>query len=192
VAGRAVRRRRLAGVRALTRGFETERLRLREWRPEDRAPFAALNADPEVMRWFPGALSRAESDALADRIAAGLSDRGWGLWAVERMRDQEFLGFTGLAPVDFEAPFAPAVEIGWRLARSAWGEGYATEAARRVIRHAFEAMELAELVSFTAVGNERSWRVMERLGMRRDGEFDHPRLPEGHPLRRHVLYRLAR
>jgi RimJ/RimL family protein N-acetyltransferase len=181
----------VAGVRALTRGFETERLRLRDWRPEDRAPFAALNADPEVMRWFPAPLTRAQSDAFADRIAARLDDRGWGLWAVERMRDQAFLGFTGLARVDFDAPFAPAVEIGWRLARSAWGEGYATEAACRVVRHAFEAMELAELVSFTAVGNERSWRVMERLGMRRDGEFDHPRLPQGHPLRRHVLYRLA-
>jgi RimJ/RimL family protein N-acetyltransferase len=188
VAGGRVR---VARVRALTLGFETERLRLRDWRPEDRAPFAALNADPEVMFWFPAPMSRAESDVLADRIQAGLDDRGWGLWAVERIADQRFLGFTGLAPVDFEAPFTPAVEIGWRLARSAWGEGYATEAARRVVRHAFEAMELPELVSFTAVGNERSWRVMERLGMRRDGEFDHPRVPDGHPLRRHVLYRLS-
>jgi RimJ/RimL family protein N-acetyltransferase len=176
----------------LTLGFETERLRLRGWRPEDREPFAALNADPEVMRWFPAPLSRAESDALADRIEAGLNDRGWGLWAVERMHDQAFLGFTGLAPVNFDAPFTPAVEIGWRFARSAWGEGYATEAARRVARHALGPMELPELVSFTALGNERSWRLMERIGMRRDGEFDHPRLPVGHPLRRHVLYRLAR
>lgn len=179
----------MAGVRALT-GFETERLRLRTWRREDRAPFAALNADPEVMRWFPAPLSRAESDAFADRIARGLQDRGWGLWAVERRSDQAFLGFTGLAPVTFAAPFAPAVEIGWRLARHAWGHGYATEAAQRVVEHALGPLELPGLVSFTAVGNVRSRRVMERIGMRPDGEFEHPALPEGHPLRRHVLYRL--
>jgi RimJ/RimL family protein N-acetyltransferase len=176
----------------MTTGFETERLRLRGWREEDRAPFAALNADPEVMRWFPGTLSRAESDALADRLQAALEDAGWGLWAVERMADQEFLGFTGLARVDFEAPFAPAIEIGWRFARDAWGHGYATEAAQAVARRALGPMELPELVSFTAAGNTRSRAVMERLGMRQDGEFDHPRLPAGHELRRHVLYRLAR
>jgi ribosomal-protein-alanine N-acetyltransferase len=136
-------------------------------------------------------LSRAESDAFADRIDAGLRDRGWGLWAVERRSDRSFLGFTGLAPVDFEAPFTPAVEIGWRFARAAWGQGFATEAARAVAAHALGPMALPELVSFTVAGNTRSRRVMERIGMRPDGEFDHPRLPPEHPLRRHVLYRLA-
>ena len=171
------------------RELRTERLLLRGWRESDLEPFAALNADPQVMRYFPAPLSREESDALAARISASLAERSWGLWALER--DGVFIGFTGLAVPRFEAHFTPAVEIGWRLARSAWGSGYATEAASTVLRFAFEDLGLEEVVSFTAVQNRRSRAVMERLGMVRDeaGDFDHPALPAASPLRRHVLYR---
>jgi RimJ/RimL family protein N-acetyltransferase len=173
--------------------LRTERLLLRPWRAEDRAPFAALNADPEVMRWFPATMSLQESDAFVDRIELGFEhDDGWGLWALELQATGSFIGYTGLARVNFEAAFAPAVEIGWRLARGAWGHGYASEAARAAAAFAFDTLALDVLVSFTAVGNERSRSVMRRIGMTHDhaGDFDHPRLPEGHPLRRHVLYRL--
>jgi RimJ/RimL family protein N-acetyltransferase len=172
--------------------LRTDRLSLRRWRLADRAPFAALNADPEVMRWFPATLSRRESDELADRIEAGFERDGWGLWALEERASGRFVGFTGLARPGFEAHFAPAVEIGWRLARDAWGRGYATEAAGAATTFAFEVAGLDTLVSFTAEGNARSRAVMRRLGMRHDPaeDFDHPGLPPGHPLRRHVLYRL--
>ena len=171
--------------------LRTERLLLRTWREEDRAPWAALNADPEVRRWFPSVLDRAASDAEMDRHAAALDERGWGLWAVEVVDGDPFIGFVGLAPAPPLAPCAPAVEVGWRLARSAWGRGYAPEAARLVLDHAFGVLGLDEVVSFTAVGNQPSRRVMEKIGMVRDeaGDFDHPNVPEGHPLRRHVLYR---
>ena len=171
------------------RELRTERLLLRGWLESDLEPFAAINADPEVMRWFPATMSRSESDALAARASASLGERGWGLWAVDR--DGEFLGFTGLAVPRFEAPFTPAVEIGWRLARSAWGNGYATEAATAVLAFAFRELAIGEVVSFTAVGNVRSRGVMRRIGMVRDaaGDFDHPAVPESSPLRRHVLYR---
>jgi RimJ/RimL family protein N-acetyltransferase len=170
-------------------GLRTERLLLRGWRESDLRPFAALNADPEVMRYFPARLSREESDAMVARVSASLAERGWGLWAVEH--HGEFLGLTGLAVPQFEAPFLPAVEIGWRYARSAWGRGYATEAAQAVLAFAFHELRLDEVVSFTAVENRRSRAVMERLGMEHDAadDFDHPRIPEGSPLRRHVLYR---
>jgi RimJ/RimL family protein N-acetyltransferase len=170
----------------------TARLVLRRWRPEDRAPFAALNADPAVMEHFPAPLTRAESDVLVDSIEARLERDGWGWWAVEQ--GGMFIGFTGLSRVTFEAPFTPAVEIGWRFARSAWGHGYATEAARAAAAFAFGELALDGLVSFTAAGNTRSRAVMERLGMRRDpgADFDHPSVPAGHVVRRHVLYRLVR
>ncbi len=173
--------------------LRTERLLLRAWRTSDREPFAALNADPEVMRHFPAPLSRAESDALADRIEAQHADAGWGLWAVEELAGGRFVGFAGLAWTDFESHFTPAVEIGWRLAREAWGNGFATEAARASAAYAFDVLGLREIVSFTTVGNERSRAVMRRIGMRHDpaDDFDHPRISAGHPLRRHVLYRLA-
>ena len=168
---------------------------LRPWQQSDREPFAALNADPDVMRYFPAPLTREQSDAFVDRITAALGQQGWGLWALEERATGRFLGFTGLAPVPFDAPFTPATEIGWRLRRDAWGHGYATEAARAVLAYAFapEGVGLSEVVSFTAVANARSRAVMARLGMHRDAadDFDHPRLPEGHPLRRHVLYRIA-
>jgi ribosomal-protein-alanine N-acetyltransferase len=174
--------------------LSTERLLLRRWSARDRAPFAELNADPEVMRYFPAPLTQQESDALADRIEAGLAREGWGLWALEQRSSGQFLGFTGLARPGFEAHFTPAVEIGWRLARNAWGQGLATEAARAAARFAFEELELPALVSFTPASNARSRAVMRRLGMSHDavGDFDHPALPVAHPLRRHVLYRLPR
>jgi RimJ/RimL family protein N-acetyltransferase len=171
----------------------TERLLLRRWRSADRAPFAALNADAEVMRHFPAPLTAAQSDALIDQIEFGLERDGWGLWALELRTTGSFIGFTGLARATFDAHFTPAVEIGWRLAREAWGHGYATEAARAAARFGFEDLALDELVSFTAVANLRSRAVMRRLGMTHDPaeDFDHPRVPEGHAARRHVLYRLA-
>lgn len=174
--------------------LRTERLLLRPWRDADREPFAALNADPEVRRHFPSTLDRAESDAEADRHAERLVRRGWGLWAVEVAGGDAFIGFIGLAPAPPLVPFNPSVEIGWRLARSAWGHGYAPEGARAVVDHAFGVLGLDELVSFTAVGNTPSRRVMEKIGMTHDpaDDFDHPNVPEGHPLRRHVLYRLRR
>lgn len=176
----------------MTDTLSTTRLRLRRWRDKDRGPFAAMNADARVMEFFLNTLSRAESDALADRIEAHFRDRGFGLWAVE-VPTAGFIGFTGLSVPRFEAPFMPCVEIGWRLAVEHWGKGYATEAARLALGYGFETLRLSEIVSFTATTNLRSRAVMERLGMCRDpaDDFDHPALPDGHPLRRHVLYRLA-
>jgi len=174
--------------------LRTDRLFLREWRDADRAPFAALNADPEVARYLPTPLDRAASDALVERMVAHWGEHGFGLWAIERTDDGALIGFTGLYRPSFEAHFTPAVEVGWRLAREAWGAGYATEAARASLRFGFETVGLDEIVSFTVPANLRSRRVMERLGMHRDpdDDFDHPRLPPGDPLRRHVLYRLRR
>ena len=170
----------------------TPRLRLRPWRESDLAPFAAMNADPLVMEHFAAPLSRQESDAYARRMQAAIEERGWGNWALEVIGGEPFVGFTGLSAPSFEAHFMPCTEIGWRLARSAWGQGLATEAARAALDFGFGELGLAEIVSFTALGNARSVAVMERLGMRRDGEFDHPRFPDGHRLRRHVLYRISR
>jgi RimJ/RimL family protein N-acetyltransferase len=169
----------------------TDRLVLRRWIADDLEPFAALNADPEVMRYFPKTLSAAESDAMVERIEARFDTEGFGLWAVEH--DGRFLGFTGLSRPRFEAAFMPAVEVGWRFARSAWGHGYATEAARAAVAFGFDTLGLDEIVSFTTVGNELSRAVMRRLGMTHDpaDDFDHPALPR-HPLQRHVLYRLPR
>ena len=174
--------------------LETERLRLRHWRDEDREAFAALNADPQVMRHFPAPLERAHSDALLRRIAADLDERGWGLWALEERASGAMLGFTGLAPVAFAAPFTPAVEIGWRLVRSHWGRGLAGEAARAALAFAFTELSLDEVVAFTSAGNRRSRALMRRLGMTHDraDDFEHPLLPAGHPLRAHVLYRRVR
>jgi len=173
--------------------LRTERLLLRGWRDSDLAPFAAMNADPQVMRHFPSALDAAASDAMARRIQAQVQRVGYGLWAVEVPDVAPFIGFVGLAEPRFEAPFTPCVEIGWRLAAAHHGRGYATEAARAVLRFAFERAGLPEVLSFTAPVNVASRRVMEKLGMRHDpaDDFDHPRVSQGHPLRRHVLYRIT-
>lgn len=172
--------------------LETARLTLRQWRPQDRAPFAALNADPEVMAYLPHCLSRAQSDHLSDRCQALISEHGWGFWALERQQDGAFLGFVGLHMPDAALPFSPCVEIGWRLATRYWGQGYATEAAMAALHFGFTTLGLAEIVSFTVVGNRRSRAVMERLGMVPDPQtFNHPALAEDSPLRRHCLYRLS-
>lgn len=174
--------------------LRTARLLLRPWRDDDLAPFAALNADPRVMEHFPSTLSRSDSDALAGRIRGSFGEDGLGFWAVEVPGVAPFIGFTGLAHPSFVAPFTPCVEVGWRLAAAHWGRGYATEAAEAAVGAGFGALGLGEIVAFTAPVNVRSRRVMEKLGMQRDlaGDFDHPRVPDGHPLRRHVLYRLGR
>lgn len=172
--------------------FDTERLRLRQWRAADLVPFAALNADPQVMEYLPDLLTRQASDELVQRIQTEIEQRGWGFWAVEVKGGAPFIGFAGLHVPAAALPFSPCVEIGWRLVAAHWGQGYATEAARGALRVGFELLELAEIVSFTTVNNRRSSRVMERIGMHYSGEFEHPGLSEGHPLRPHVLYRLER
>jgi RimJ/RimL family protein N-acetyltransferase len=172
--------------------LSTPRLRLRPWRESDLAPFAAMNADPRVMEHFPACQTREESDASARRMQAAIESQGWGQWALEVIDGAPFIGFTGLARKTFEAPFTPCHEVGWRLAPEAWGRGYATEAARAAIAFGFGELGLAEIVSYTALGNARSIAVMERLGMRRDIEFDHPLLPPDCRVLRHILYRLPR
>ena len=168
------------------------RVLLRSWRDADHAPFAALNADPAVMEHFPATQTAEQSDALIRRIQALIDERGWGSWAVEV--DGQLAGFTGLTRPAFSAHFTPCVEIGWRLARPFWGHGYASEAARLALAFGFETLGLDEIVSFTATTNTRSQAVMQRLGMQHDpaDDFDHPSLPAGHRLQRHVLYRLPR
>jgi RimJ/RimL family protein N-acetyltransferase len=174
--------------------LRTERLVLRGWRPPDREAFAAMNADPRVMEHFPGTMTPAESDAFADRIDEHFAQHGFGMWAVEAPGEVGFAGFVGLAVPRFEAHFMPAVEVGWRLAAEWWRRGYATEAAREALRFGFTEAGLAEIVSFTVPANEPSRAVMRRIGMTHDaaGDFDHPALPPGSHLRRHVLYRLSR
>jgi RimJ/RimL family protein N-acetyltransferase len=174
--------------------LRTERLLLRRWRESYREPFAALNADPLVMRHFPAPLSREESDAFVERIEAEFRERGFGLWAIEVRTSGDFAGMVGLHVPGFEAHFTPAIEVGWRLDQRHWGRGYATEAAFAAVSFGFEQPALDEIVSFTVPANLPSRRVMEKLGMTRDPaeDFDHPRLPEGHAERRHVLYRLSR
>ncbi len=174
--------------------LHTRRLLLRRWLDRDRAPFAAMNADPRVMEHFPSRLTREQSDAMIGRIEQLFETRRFGLWAVEVRSSGQFAGFIGLSMPRFEAPFTPCVEIGWRLAAEQWGRGYATEGAQRVLRYAFEEAGLRSLVSFTVPANRASIRVMEKIGMQHDpaDDFDHPSLPADSPLRRHVLYRLSR
>jgi RimJ/RimL family protein N-acetyltransferase len=172
---------------------KTARLHLRQWHDDDLARFASLNADPEVMRHFPAPLEATASDAMARRMQAHLAEFGWGNWAVERLDTGAFIGFVGLSLPRAPLPFAPCVEIGWRLARAHWGQGFATEAAREALRIGFVQFGFAEMVSFTALTNLRSIAVMERIGLRRDPlDFEHPSVPVGNPLRPHCLYRLAR
>ena len=165
---------------------------MRWWKQEDREPFARMNADARVMEFFPKTLTREESDATADWIESSFAKHGFGLYALEFRETGEFIGFTGLAVPAFDAPFMPCVEVGWRVAFDHWGRGLATEAARAALRHGFEELGLTEIVAFTVPANERSRMVMEKIGMTRDpkADFDHPRIPEGSALRRHILYRV--
>ena len=173
--------------------LQTERLLLRTWHEEDREPFAALNADPRVMEHFPKLLTREESDAAVDRIAAHFQQHGFGWWAVEIPGIVPLAGFIGLAVPRFEAAFTPCVEIGWRLAADFWNRGYATEGAKAALEFGFGPLGMQEIVSFTVPANLRSRRVMEKIGMRHcpEEDFDHPLLPAGHSLSRHVLYRIC-
>ena len=172
--------------------LQTARLHLRRWVPSDLEPFAAMNQDPEVMRYFPALRDRAESAASMERIEASFDAHGFGFWAMD-LAGAGFIGFCGLAVPGFSAPFMPCVEIGWRMARAHWGQGYATEAAQASLADGFTRIGLTEVVAFTAEGNLPSRQVMERVGMTRDlaGGFDHPSVSPGHALARHVLYRLS-
>ena len=174
--------------------IETPRLILRRWEETDSEPFAKLNSDPAVMEFLLKPLSREESDAMIGRIEAHFTEHGFGLWAVETKGTGELIGFTGLSRPNFETQFTPCVEVGWRLAKSHWGHGFATEAAQAALNFGFHKADLKEIVSFTVPTNKQSIAVMKRLGMRRDPkeDFEHPRVPEGHALRPHVLYRLKR
>ena len=174
--------------------LHTERLLLRTWQPADLPGFAALNADPQVMRHFPSVMSRAQSDAMARRMQAHFVQHGFGYWVLERREQPGLIGVLGLQRVNFDAAFTPAVEIGWRLQQAHWRQGYALEAATAVLACAFAQVQLAELLAFTVPANLPSQALMQRLGMQRNphDDFDHPLLPEGHPLRRHLLYRLSR
>jgi ribosomal-protein-alanine N-acetyltransferase len=172
--------------------LETERLILRRWKDSDREPFAAMNADPRVMEFFPDTLTREESDQLIENIENHFDNRGFGLFATALKAEGQLIGFIGLHVASFQAHFTPCVEIGWRIATPYWGKGLATEGSREVIRFAFDRLKLESLVSFTVPENVASRRLMEKLGMTHNPaeDFDHPKLPPGHRLRRHVLYRL--
>jgi len=178
----------------IPREIRTERLLLRRWLPADVEPFSAMNSDPRVSEYLPTPLSRPESESFIARIRGHFEKQGFGLWAVEIPGVAPFAGFVGLSTPRFEAHFTPAIEIGWRLAAEHWGRGYATEGARAVLAFGFDELRLEQIVSITVPANARSRRVMEKIGMTCDpaDDFDHPLLPEGHPLRRHVLYRIAR
>jgi 3-dehydroquinate dehydratase / shikimate dehydrogenase len=174
--------------------LRTGRLLMRPWRLQDRDLFARMNADPRVMEFFPSQMTREDSEASVDRALAHFHEHGYGPWAVEIPGEAEFIGFIGLWRPQFDAHFTPCVEIGWRLAFDYWGRGYATEGALASLKFGFEELGLDEVVSMTTTQNVRSRRVMEKVGMTHDkaDDFDHPRVPEGHPLKRHVLYRKRR
>ena len=175
-------------------GIETDRLILRRWQSSDVEPFVNLNADPRVMQFFPTTLTRVETEAMISSVEEKFSQHGFGLWAAELKATAAFIGFIGLDVPGYPLPFSPCVEIGWRLAFDYWGKGYAQEGARAALAFGFDRLHLEEIVSFTTANNLRSRQVMERIGMTYDarGDFDHPKLPELHPLRRHVLYRKVR
>ena len=171
--------------------LETERLKLRAWQESDLQPFAELNADKDVMHYFPSVLTREQSDTLADKFQHLILDHGWGFWAVELKATGQFIGFTGLNAQPEQFIFSPCVEIGWRFAKQYWHQGYATEAAKACLKFAFETLQLKEVVSFTAVHNTASEHVMQRLGMQAMFEFNHPALTQESPLSRHILYKIV-
>ena len=170
--------------------FESERLGFRRWTDADKEPFARMNADPQVMEYFPKPLTREESDRLIERFEQHTEERGFGIWAVERKEDGAFIGYIGLLEVGFDAGFRDAIEIGWRLDNKFWKQGYATEGAKACLSYAFGVLGLTEICSFTAAINGPSETVMQRIGMVKVKDFDHPKLEEGSPLRRHVLYKI--
>ena len=172
--------------------FNTQRLGFRVWHDRHRAPLAAMNSDPEVMRYFPALMTSEQTNAGVDAWREQFQERGWSNWAVELLDTEEFIGFIGLSVPKRQLPFTPCVEIGWRLKHSAWGYGYATEGAKACLRVGFEQLGLAEIVSFTALINLRSIAVMQRIGMMNcHSDFEHPAVPEGHPLRPHCLYKFT-
>jgi RimJ/RimL family protein N-acetyltransferase len=168
----------------------TKRLILRPWQDADLNPLFAINGDPESMRYFAATMSRAESDAWAARMRAHFAEHGWGFWVVAEEATADFVGVVGLMTIPWRADFTPAVEIGWRIGARFRRQGYAEEAARAALGFGFATLGLDKIVAFTVPGNAASWKLMEKLGMSPAGEFDHPRLPEGHHYRRHLLYRL--
>lgn len=173
--------------------FDTQRLRLRRWCDADREPFAAMNADAEVMRYFPSPWPAEMSNAAIDIWLSQFAEQGWSNWAVELRATGQFIGFIGLSVPRRPLPFSPCVEIAWRLAREHWRHGYATEGARAALAIGFERLGLAQIVSFTTLTNLPSRAVMERIGLRNaDADFEHPGVPEGHALRPHCLYTLSR
>lgn len=173
--------------------LETKRLVLQQWTVADRQPFANMCADPRVMAFYPRPLTRTESDAMAEKIQDLIDERGWGFWALRRRDRLDFIGFTGLHIPTDDLPFAPCVEIGWRLAYAHWGKGYATEAAIAALGFGFEQLGLDEVVSFASLANARSRAVMERLGMQDvHQDFQHPQIPEESSLKRHCLYKMTR
>ena len=173
--------------------IKTARLLLRQWKQEDFKRFAQINLDSDVMEFYPNVLSELESNVMAKKIQSLISDRGWGFWAIEVLNDYKFIGFVGLHKPQYDLPFNPCVEVGWRLAKKYWGKGYATEAGKASLEFAFEHPKLNEVVSFASVGNRRSRAVMERLNMiDMKSNFDHPEMPDGSPLKEHVLYKITK
>jgi RimJ/RimL family protein N-acetyltransferase len=173
--------------------FSTKRLAFRTWQADHRPPFAAMNSDAEVMRYFPALQTAEQSNATVDAWLVHFEENGWGNWAVELLCTGEFIGFIGLNIPRRQLPFSPCVEVGWRLKRAAWGHGFATEGAKECLRIAFERLRLDEIVSFTALLNTPSIAVMRRIGMNNaNADFEHPAVPEGHPLRPHCLYKVSR
>lgn len=173
--------------------LKTDRLILRQWKESDLLPFAKMNADPEVMEYYPSTISESESNQLANRIKGFITKRSWGFWAVETINENEFIGFVGLHKPTYDLPVSSCVEVGWRFSKKYWGKGYATEAAKESLRFAFEDLQLNEVYSFASVSNKKSCSVMERLNMVNTGNnFEHPIIPEGHSLREHVLYKIIK
>ena len=172
---------------------ETRRLKLRQWQKKDYLPFAKMNADADLMKYFPSTLNKQESDAMADKIRTLIKTQGWGFWAVEIKEKGEFIGFTGLHKPQDNLPFLPCVEIGWRLAKEHWGKGYATEAAKAALEVAFYKLHIEQLYAFTAIQNNRSQAVMQRLYMiNTNKNFEHPKVPKKSGLKEHVLYKLTK
>lgn len=173
--------------------LRTPRVLLRQWKDSDSDAWAAMNADPQVRRYFPGVLNRTEAQGEADRIRAAIAQRGWGMWALEIPGVHPFAGFVGLNLPGFEAPWMPAVEVGWRLAANTWHQGYASEGARAALDFAFTQLDLPQVVAMSVPTNAPSHAVMQRIGMLRDtaGDFDHPRVPNDSPLKRHLLHRIS-